>query len=105
MILQEKLAEQIPAWRERVKKLLASSENVLVDQVTIGQVFGGMRNIKSLVTDISYVDPVEGIRLRGYTINELLEKLPRLPGTKMPMVGGLYSAYRGTTHIPASPGC
>lgn len=90
MILQEKLAEQIPAWRERVKKLLASSENVPVDQVTIGQVYGGMRNIKSLVTDISYVDPVEGIRLRGYTIYELLEKLPRLPGTRMPLVGGLY---------------
>ena len=33
---------------------------------------------KSLVTDISYVDPNEGIRLRGYTIPELLEKLPKL---------------------------
>jgi citrate synthase len=90
MILEEKLAAQIPTWRERVKNLLASSDSVVVDQVTIGQVYSGMRNIKSLVTDISYVDPVEGIRLRGYTISELLEKLPCLPGAEMPLVGGLY---------------
>ncbi len=90
MILNEKLSAQMPAWRERVKKLLAESGEVKVDSVTISQIYGGMRNIKSLVTDISYVDPVEGIRLRGFTINEALEKLPKLPGAEMPLVGGLY---------------
>ena len=45
---------------------------------------------RGLVTDISYVDPNEGIRLRGYTIPELLEKLPKLPQDEMPLVGGLY---------------
>lgn len=90
MILQEKLAEQIPVWRERVRKLLAESGDVKVGEVTIKQVYGGMRDVKSLVTDISYVDPEEGIRLRGYTIPELVEKLPRLPGAEMPLVGGLY---------------
>ena len=90
MILKEKLAAQIPLWRDRVKRLLAESGESKVDEVTISQVYGGMRNIKSLVTDISYVDPAEGIRLRGYTIRELLEKLPRLPEAEMPLVGGLY---------------
>ena len=32
------------------------------------------RQVKSLVSDISYVDPNEGIRMRGYTIPEMLEK-------------------------------
>ena len=41
------------------------------------QVFGGMRGLKSLTTDISYLDPEEGIRFRGYTIPECLEKLPK----------------------------
>jgi citrate synthase len=90
MILNDKLAAQIPAWRERVKKLLAESSDVKVGEVNIGQVYGGMRDVKSLVTDISYVDPTEGIRLRGYTIPELLEKLPKPPGGEMPLVGGLY---------------
>jgi citrate synthase len=90
MILKDKLAAQMPSWRERVKKLVAESGDVKVGEVSIKQVYGGMRDVKSLVTDISYVDPNEGIRLRGYTIPELLEKLPKLPGAQMPLVGGLY---------------
>lgn len=92
-MLQEKLAAEIPAWRERVKKLLKGSGDVKVGEVTIGQVYGGMRDVKSLVTDISYVDPVEGIRFRGYTIPELLELLPKSPGGNMPSVGGLYYLF------------
>lgn len=90
MILKDKLAEQIPAWRARVKKLLSESSEIKVGEVNIGQVYGGMRDVKSLVTDISYVDPAEGIRLRGSTIPELVETLPKLEGTEMPLVGGLY---------------
>jgi len=90
MELKEKLASQLPGWRERVKKLLNESGEVKVGDVTIGQVYGGMRDVKSLVTDISYVDPSEGIRFRGYTIPEVLEKLPKPQGAVMPYVGGLY---------------
>jgi citrate synthase len=90
MILKEKIEAQLPEWRERVKKLVKESGEVKIDEVTIGQVYGGMRNIKSLVTDISYVDPAEGIRFRGYTIPELLAKLPKPAGEEMPYVGGLY---------------
>jgi citrate synthase len=66
------------------------SGDVKVDEVTISQVYGGMRDVKSLVTDISYVDPSEGIRFRGYTIPEVLEKLPKLNDTEIPFAGGLY---------------
>ena len=52
-----------------------------------------MRDVKSLVTDISYVDPVEGIRFRGYTIPEVLAKLPKPQGAEMPYVGGLYYLF------------
>lgn len=90
MIIKDKIAAQLPAWRARVKKLIAESADVKVDEVNIGQIYGGTRNIKSLVTDISYVDPEQGIRLRGYTIDDLLEKLPRQPGHEIPLVGGLY---------------
>jgi citrate synthase len=90
MLLQEKIAVQLPAWRERVKKLTKDSANVKVGEVNIGQVYGGMRDVKSLVTDISYVDPNEGIRFRGYTIPEVLEKCPKPAGAEMPYVGGLY---------------
>ncbi|KPK78390.1 MAG: type I citrate synthase [Gemmatimonas sp. SM23_52] len=77
MSLQDKLAEKIEAWRPRTTKLLKDS-----------QAIGGMRGVKCLVTDISYLDPNEGIRFRGYTIPETLAKLPKVPGAEMPYVEG-----------------
>lgn len=90
MILKEKIESMLPAWRDRVSKLLRESGNVKVGEVTIAQVYGGMRGVKGLVTDVSYVDPNEGIRFRGFTIPEILEKLPKPSGAEMPYVGGLY---------------
>jgi citrate synthase len=90
MVLKQKLADQLPAWRERVKKLVKENGTVKAGEVTIGQIYGGMRDVKGLVTDISYVDPNEGIRFRGYTIPELIGKLPKPDGAEMPYVGGLY---------------
>ncbi len=89
-ILKEKLREKIIAERPRTEKLLKEYGNVKVDEVTIGQIIGGMRDIKSLVTDISYLDPFEGIRFRGFTIPEVFEKLPKVTGSEMPSVEGFF---------------
>jgi citrate synthase len=88
--LKDKLAEKIAQHRPRTTKLLKEFGNVKIDEVTISQAIGGMRGIKSLVTDISYLDPEEGIRFRGYTIPEVLEKLPKVPGSEMPYVEGQF---------------
>jgi len=90
MILHDKISAQLPAWRERMKVLAKDHADVVVDHVTVGQIVGGMRDIKSLLTDVSFVDPAEGIRFRGMSIPEVLKKLPRARGGKMPLVGGLY---------------
>jgi citrate synthase len=88
--LKDKLAEKITQHRPRTTKLLKEFGNVKIDEFTISQAIGGMRGIKSLVTDISYLDPEEGIRFRGYTIPEVLEKLPKVPGSEMPYVEGQF---------------
>jgi citrate synthase len=90
MILHEKISAQLPEWREKTRALAKEHAEVVVDTVTIGEVVGGMRDIKSLLTDISSVDPAEGIRFRGMTIPETLKALPKARGGKMPYVGGLY---------------
>ncbi|MBV6450942.1 MAG: Citrate synthase [Anaerolineales bacterium] len=90
MILHEKIEAQLPQWRERIKTLAKEHADVVVDTVTIGEIVGGMRDIKSLYTDISFVDPSEGIRFRGMTVQEALKALPRARGNKVPLVGGLY---------------
>ena len=88
--LKTKLYEKIQAHRIRISELLKNHGDKVIDQVTVAQVIGGMRGIKSLVTDISYLDPYEGIRYRGYTLPEVLQKLPKPEGAEMPYVEGLY---------------
>ncbi|REE80396.1 citrate synthase [Lutibacter oceani] len=88
--LKEKLYKKIKEHRPRTTKLIKEYGDKVIDQVTVSQALGGMRGIKSLVTDISYLDPLEGIRYRGYTLPEVLEKLPKSKGAEMPYVEGLY---------------
>ncbi len=90
MILQDKIQAQLPEWRERTKKLAKEHSEVKVAEVNVGQIVGGMRDIKSLLTDVSFVDPAEGIRFRGMSIPEVLAALPKPEGAEMPYVGGLF---------------
>lgn len=84
--LKEKLAEKIEAHRPRIQRLMNEYGDIVIDDVTISKAIGGMRDLKCLVTDISYLDPMEGIRYRGHTLPELFEKLPRQKDVEMPSV-------------------
>jgi len=88
--LKQKLYEKIQEWRPRTERLVEEYGDVVVDKVTISKIIGGMRGLKSLVTDISYLDPNEGIRYRGYTLPEVFDKLPKPKGAEMPYVEGLF---------------
>lgn len=88
--LKKNLKAKIDAWRPRTTRLVKEYGDVKVGEVNIGQVIGGARGVKSLVTDISYLDPMEGIRFRGFTIPETMEKLPKVPGCEMPYVEGFF---------------
>ena len=88
MSLQEALEAKIEGWRPRTSRLAKEYGNVKISDVSIGQAIGGARGVKMLVTDISYLDPNEGIRFRGHTIPETLALLPKVPGREMPYVEG-----------------
>ena len=88
--LKEKLKEKIEQQRPRTLRLMKDFGDVVIDQATVAKMLGGMRGLKCLVTDISYLDPQEGIRYRGYTLPEVFEKLPRPPDGGMPYVEGLF---------------
>jgi citrate synthase len=88
--LKQKLEQKIEEWRPRTQRLLDEGNDIVVDKVTIGKILGGMRGLKCLVTDISYLDPVEGIRFRGFTLPEVFEKLPKPKNSEMPYVEGLF---------------
>jgi citrate synthase len=84
--LKDKLKEKIEAHRPRTAKLTKEFGELVIDEVTIGQVIGGARDVKCLVSDISYLDPLEGIRLRGLNIPETFAALPAAPGGEYPTV-------------------
>ena len=70
--LKSLLLEKIQEHRPRITKLTKELGNIVIDSVTIDQCVGGARDVRCLVTDISYLDPQEGIRFRGKNIPETL---------------------------------
>jgi len=90
MKLKEVLLKKIEEQRPRTTRLVKEFGNVEVGKVTIEQVIGGARDVKCLVTDISYLDPQEGIRFRGKNIPETMEALPKVPGRDYPFVEGFF---------------
>lgn len=84
--LKELLAKKIEEFRPRTTRLVKEFGDVKIGDVTISQAIGGARDVKCLVTDISYLDPHEGIRFRGKTIPETFEALPKAPKSKYPTV-------------------
>jgi len=88
--LKEVLRKKIDAHRPRTTRLVKEFGDVKLGDVTIAQTIGGARGIKSLVTDISYLDPFEGIRFRGLTIPETFDALPKVPGSDQPYVEGFW---------------
>jgi citrate synthase len=84
--LKTRLLEKIQEHRPRTQKLTKEFADVVIDQVNIGQVIGGARDIHALVTDISYLDPQEGIRFRGKNIPETFAALPKAAGGEYPTV-------------------
>ncbi len=73
-----------------IKKIIEQYGNKKIEDVTIAQVYQGMRGITGLVTETSLLDSNEGIRFRGFSIPELREKLPKNQDGKEPMPEGLF---------------
>merc|ERR1712087_644522 len=88
--LKSVLTEKIPVVQEEVKAFRKSHGDVKIGEITVDQIYGGMRGMKGLVTETSVLDADEGIRFRGYTIPECQELLPKAPGGQEPLPEGLF---------------
>ena len=99
--LKETLFKKIEEHRPRITRLLKEHGDVKVSEVTIAQAIGGARGVKCLVTDVSYLDPYEGIRFRGKTIPETFAALPTEEGNEYPSVEGFFY-YLMTGEVPTA---
>ena len=88
--LKQLFYEKSQALAKEVKDLLKEHGGKKVDDVVLDQVYGGMRDITSMLWEPSLLDAEEGIRFRGYSIPELREQLPRAPNGREPLPEGLF---------------
>ena len=88
--LKDKFAAKMVPMREKVQGILKQSGEMKISDVSIAQAYGGMRSVKCMVWETSALDPIEGIRFRGFTIPELREKLPKAPGGEEPLPEGIF---------------
>lgn len=88
--IKAKFAAKASTVFQQYKEFVKNYGDVVIDTVTVSQVAGGMRDITSLLTETSLLDPVEGIRFRGYSIPELQNQLPKAPECDEPLPEGLF---------------
>lgn len=88
--LKQKFFEKSSALRSEIKEILSNHSEKVTGEVHLEQVFGGMRSVKSMIWETSQLDPIEGIRFRGYSISQLRELLPHKSGGKEPLPEGLF---------------
>ena len=88
--IENLISNQLPGWQDRLARILKDHGRQPIGEITVASVYGGMRGLFALVTEISHVDPSQGLLIRGYSVDELLELLPHAEGSKFPLLGGLY---------------
>jgi len=89
-IVKERFRAKADAANIEIKDLLKEHGNRKAGEVTLSQIYQGMRGITGLVTETSLLDAQEGIRFRGYSIPELQAKLPTAKPGGEPMPEGLF---------------
>lgn len=89
-VIKERFKAKADVANTEIKDLLKEHGSKKIGEVTLAQVYQGMRGITGLVTETSLLDAQEGIRFRGYSIPELQEKLPKVPGGGEPLPEGLF---------------
>ncbi|TNE56393.1 MAG: citrate (Si)-synthase, eukaryotic [Bacteroidetes bacterium] len=88
--LKELFQQKSQELNSEIKELLDEHGSKKVSEVSLKQVYGGMRGITCMLWEPSLLDAEEGIRFRGYSIPELREKLPRAANGKEPLPEGLF---------------
>jgi citrate synthase len=89
-VLKERFKLKADAVSAEIKDILKEHGNRKIGEVTLSQIYQGMRGMTGLVTETSLLDANEGIRFRGYSIPELQARLPKAKDGSEPLPEGLF---------------
>ena len=90
LLTKERFKFKADTVAAEIKELVKEHGNKKIGEVTLSQIYQGMRGITGLVTETSLLDAQEGIRFRGYSIPELQQRLPKAQGGTEPLPEGLF---------------
>lgn len=90
LLTKERFKSKADIVAAEIKELLKEHGNKKIGEVTLSQIYQGMRGITGLVSETSLLDAQEGIRFRGFSIPELQQKLPKAQGGTEPLPEGLF---------------
>ena len=90
MPIKERFKVKADILSAEIKDILKEHGSKIIGEVTLNQIYSGMRGMTGLVTETSLLDPKEGIRFRGYSIPEIQKKLPKAPDGSEPLPEGLF---------------
>jgi citrate synthase len=88
--LKEKFNQKATALSAEIKDIIKNNGDFKLGEITVAQVYQGMKGMIGMVTETSKLDPEEGIRFRGYSIPELRKQLPKAPGGTEPLPEGIF---------------
>ncbi len=74
--LQERLEVLVPKWRKERMKLLKEKGSEVISEMTVAQVFGGMRGVKGMICDTSVVEPNKGLFIRNNFLLDIMDLWP-----------------------------
>ena len=89
-VIKERFKSKSDQLAAEIKNILKTHVNKVIGEVTLSQIYQGMRGMTGLVTETSLLDANEGIRFRGYSIPELQKHLPKAKGGREPLPEGLF---------------
>ena len=89
-IIKDRFKAKADIANTEIKDILKEHGTKKIGEVTLSQVYQGMRGITGIVSETSLLDAHEGIRFRGYSIPELQQQLPKAKGGTEPLPEGLF---------------
>ena len=75
-MLHKVLSEKIPQWQDEIRKVIQDKGDTKVGDVTVSQLYGGMRGIKGLTCETSAVSADKGLIIRGNSLLDITHISP-----------------------------
>lgn len=75
-LFKVKLKNRIDQLNQELAEIYDSNKELSLGEITLNQIFGGMRGMKALICNTSFVDPYKGLYICGRQVPEFAHSTP-----------------------------